>query len=48
MLEDCEIRIANITFGFANQDLMKVLKQRGAYIAKGKYHEVPKLNEKIE
>jgi hypothetical protein len=48
IIEDVEIRIANITFGFANQDLLKILTERGTLVAKGKFEKVPPLNEKIE
>jgi hypothetical protein len=45
ILEDVEIRIANVTFGFANQELLAVLKKRGSLIASGKFEKVPPLNE---
>lgn len=48
IIEDVDIRIANITFGFANQELLAILKERGALVAKGKFEKVPPLNEKIE
>jgi len=48
VIEDVEIRIANITFGFANQQLLHLLKERGSLIAKGKFEKVPPINEKIE
>lgn len=48
VIEDVEIRVANITFGFCNQELIKVLTERGGYIAKGKFEKVPALNEKID
>jgi hypothetical protein len=48
ILEDVEIRIANVTFGFANQELLSILKHRGSLIAKGKFEKVPPLNEKID
>ena len=46
--EDCEVRIANITFGFANQDLIGILRKRGGYCAEGKFEKVPELNKEIE
>lgn len=48
VIEDVEIRIANVTFGFANQQLLRLLKERGTLIAKGKFEKVPPINEKIE
>lgn len=48
VIEDVEIRVANITFGFDNKALMLLLVERGALIAKGKFAKVPKVNEKIE
>lgn len=48
IIEDVDIRIANITFGFANQELLAILKERGTLVAKGKFEKVPPLNEKIE
>lgn len=48
ILEDVEIRIANITFAFANEELLGLLKKRGGYVASGKLHKVPELNEKID
>jgi len=48
IIEDVEIKIANISFGFANQELLHLLKQRGSMIAVGKFEKVPALNEKIQ
>jgi len=48
VLEDVEIRIANITFAFDNPVLLGFLKDRGAVIAKGKFEKVPPINVKIE
>lgn len=48
ILENVEIRIANITFAFANEELLGLLKKRGAYVAKGKLTKVPELNTKID
>ena len=47
VIEDVEIRIANITFAFANEELISLLNERGAYVASGKLSKVPKINEKI-
>lgn len=46
--EDVEIRVANITFGFDNPELISLLQERGALIAKGKFSKVPAINEKID
>lgn len=48
VIEDVEIRIANITFGFNNQELLALLNERGALIAKGRLDKVPKINDKID
>jgi len=48
IMEDVEIRIANITFAFANEELLGLLKKRGGYVASGKLHKVPELNAKID
>jgi len=47
ILEDVEIRIANITLAFDNPKLLGLLKDRGSYIAKSKYSKVPAINEEI-
>jgi hypothetical protein len=47
-LEDVEIRIANITFGFDNKELLLLLKERGSYVAVGKFEKLPAINEKIQ
>lgn len=47
VIEDVEIRVANITFAFANEELLNLLKERGSYVASGKLSKVPKINEKI-
>jgi hypothetical protein len=46
--EDVEIRVANISFGFDNPELIQLLQERGALIAKGKFSKVPAINEKID
>lgn len=46
--EDCEIRIANISFGFDNQELIRLLTERGGLITKGQMDKVPECNEKID
>jgi hypothetical protein len=48
ILENVEIRVANITFAFANEELLRLLKKRGGYVADGKLHKVPALNEEID
>ena len=47
VIEDVEIRVANITLAFDNPKLLKLLKERGSVIAKSKYSKVPAINEKI-
>lgn len=46
--EDTEVRIANISFGFDNTELIRMLTERGSLITKGKMDKVPELNEKID
>jgi len=48
VIEDVEIRVANITFAFANEELLGLLKKRGALVAKGKFSKIPELNQKIQ
>lgn len=48
VLEDVEIRVANITFAFANEELLGLLKKRGALVAKGKFSKIPEINQKIQ
>ena len=45
---DCEIKIANITFGFDNAEMLSLLTERGSLIASGKLEKVPPINDKIE
>jgi hypothetical protein len=47
VIEDVEIRIANITLAFDNPKLLGLLKERGELIAASKYSKVPKINEQI-
>jgi hypothetical protein len=47
VLEEVEIRIANITLAFDNPKLLGLLKERGALIASSKYSKVPKINQEI-
>lgn len=46
--EDIPIRIANITFGFDNAEMLDLLTQRGSLITAGKLEKLPPLNEKID
>lgn len=46
--EDVIIRIANITFGFNNQELIALLTERGTLITKGELSKVPAVNSKID
>lgn len=48
VIEDVEIRVANITFGFCNQELLAILTERGKLVSAGKFEKVPPLNEKID
>jgi hypothetical protein len=48
LIEDCEIRISNISFGFANQELLALLTQRGSLITAGKLNQIPEMNAKID
>ena len=47
VIEDVEIRIANITLAFDNPKLLGLLAKRGSLIAASKYSKVPKINEEI-
>lgn len=42
------VRIANITFGFDNPEIIVLMKQRGALVTKGTLQKVPEINEKID
>lgn len=48
IIEDVEIKIANISLAFNNPKLLNLLIKRGALITKGKISEVPKINKEIE
>ncbi len=48
IIEDVDIKIANITLALNNPKLLNLLIKRGSKIAEGKMTEVPKLNEEIE
>lgn len=45
---DCHIKIANITFGFDNAEMLTLLSERGSLITSGKLEKVPPINDKIE
>lgn len=46
--QECNIDIANITFGFDNPKLMNELVARGSTITSGKLEKLPEINEKID
>ena len=45
IIEEVDIKIANITLALNDPDLLKLLIKRGSLITEGKLTEVPKLNE---
>ena len=45
--EEERIKIANVAFGFANQKLIKLLKERGKYLTKGQLEKIKGIEEKI-
>jgi len=48
VIEEVDIKISNITLGFNNPELLKLLINRGSLITAGKFSKVTALNEKIE
>lgn len=48
IIEECEIRVSNITFGFNNAELLGMLTERGSLITAGKLDKIPEINEKID
>jgi hypothetical protein len=48
VLEDVDIRIANITFGFDNAKILSLLTQRGTLITKGELEKLPAINAEID
>lgn len=46
--DDIEVRVANITFGFNNAEMLDLLTQRGTLLTKGQLEKVPDLNDKID
>ncbi len=48
LIEDVDIKISNITLGFNNPELLKLLISRGSLITAGKLTKVAELNDKIE
>jgi hypothetical protein len=48
LIEDVDIKIANITLAFNNPELLKLLINRGSLITEGKFTKVHEYNEKIE
>jgi hypothetical protein len=48
LVEDVDIKIANITLAFNNPELLKLLINRGSLITAGKFNKVHEENEKIE
>lgn len=46
--KECDISIANITFGFDNPKLLNELVARGSIITSGKLEKLPDSNEKIQ
>ena len=48
LFEEVDIKISNITLGFNNPELLKLLISRGSLITAGKFTKVAELNEKIE
>jgi hypothetical protein len=45
---ECNIAVANITFGFDNPKLVNELVSRGSTITAGKLEKLPEINEKID
>ena len=48
LVEDVDIKISNITLGFNNPELLKLLIKRGSMITAGKMTKIAEINEKIE
>ena len=48
LVEDVDIKISNITLGFNNPELLKLLIKRGSMITAGKITKISEINEKIE
>lgn len=42
--EDTNIKIAKISFGFNNKELLSLLTERGSIITSGKLEKIPALN----
>lgn len=48
IIEDVDIRISNITFGFDNAKILELLTKRGSLITKGELEKVPAINTEID
>ena len=48
LIEEVDIKISNITLGFNNPELLKLLISRGSLITSGKFTKLEEMNEKIE
>ena len=46
--EDIDIKIAKISFGFDNKELLSLLTQRGSIITSGELEKIPAVNKKID
>jgi len=46
--EDIDIKIAKISFGFNNKELLSLLTERGSIITSGELEKIPKVNLKID
>ena len=42
--EDIDIKIAKISFGFDNKELLSLLTQRGSIITSGELEKIPAVN----
>lgn len=46
--EDTDLKVAHITFTYDNEQILNLLVKRGKVITKGQFHELKKINDKID